>query len=210
MLLLLPEMPLYLFGVHQGRNHDVHKRIDDFSSLQCYFNRIRTGEINFRGFVVSVGAAISDVFHRSEDFFDFGLQFQSLNLLPQPRITFVIVNFSQIRNYVAQSLKTYTQKSACRPRRELSDTQSFYEDFFNRFRHVFAWIDTNRLRIDNFPFAPHGDLSAMGAFAHCNGIRNRFGFFVWHVVNKADLHSGWAISDPRHLATDAAMRASET
>lgn len=148
--LLLLKMQFHLLGVHQRRNQDSNKGIDDFCCLECHFNRIRAGEINFCGLVVSVCAAVSDVFHRVEDFFDFRLQLQCSNLLPEPGISLVVRKRFHFSNRVAQSFKTSAKKSTGRPGGLIRDSLSFNEKLFHCFRHVLTRLNAKRFGVENF------------------------------------------------------------
>lgn len=216
----LLEMPLHLLGVHQWRNQDANQSIDDFSCLNCHFDRIRAGEVNFCGFVVTVGSAVSNVLHRLEDFFDFGLQFQLLNFLPQPRITLIAVNFSQVCNCVAQPFKTYTQKGACRSWGKIGNALSFHKNFLYGLRHVFAGFNSERLRIDKLEIFPDGHLMARRTDGYMENLPELV-TRVTHLIfgetfpkKKVPKVHRWFVVQrtqrgPTHLTGDMAMRASE-
>lgn len=217
----LLEMPLHLLGVHQWRNQDAHQSINDFSCLNCYFDRIRAGEVNFCGFVVTVGSAVSNVLHRIENFFDFGVQFQLFNFLPQPGITFVAVNFSQVCNCVAQPLKTYTQKGTCRSWGKIGDALSFHKNFLYLLRHGFAGVDSERLRIDKLGIFPNGHLMARRTDGYVENMPNLVArimnclVFSYAFPEKEvpEIHGASTAKGlqrgPAHLTGDMAMRASE-
>mgnify|MGYP006906514405 CR=1 FL=1 len=199
----------------------MHKSIDDFCCLKRHFNRVRAGEVNFSGFVVAVGATVSNVFHRVEDFFDFRLKFQCLNFLPQPRITLVTIDFFQFCNRVTQSLKTDTQKGTCRSWGKIGDALSFHKNFLNGLRHVFAGVDSERLRIDQLGIFPNGHFVARRTDGDMDSVSNLVARIVSCLVfsyafpekEMPEIHGSRAAEGlqrgPAHLTGDMAMRASE-